>query len=114
MKSTTGRDDHAPPAAQSGLFSTPLTHELDDVIRRSAGHETRDVVEMNPAALRDFIAGTRFGAIRDFAGENVMVLLLAAEIEEMFGRFPGQPRFLLEFTKRGNCAVFPLLEDSAR
>ena len=99
---------------QPGLFAAPLTHELHDVGRGTASHEARDVVEVDPATLCDFVVWTSFGAIRDVAGEHVMVLLLSTKVEEVFGRLPGQSRFFLEFAKGGHGTLLPLLEDAAR
>lgn len=98
---------------QPGLFAAPLTHKLHDVGRWTAGHEASDIVEVDPATLCDFVVRTSFGAIRDFAGEHVMVLLLSTEVEEVFGRLPGKSRFFLEFAKSGDGTLFPLLEDPA-
>jgi len=67
------------------LLPALLTHELHDVGRRPARHEARDVIEVNPATPGYFVTRASFGAIRDFAGEHVMVLLLATEVEKMFG-----------------------------
>ena len=65
------------------LLPAPLTHEFHDVVRRPAGHKARDVVQVHPATPDYFVTRSSFGAIRDFAGENVMVLLLATEVEEV-------------------------------
>lgn len=71
--------------SKTRLLPALLTHELHDVGRRAARHEARDVVEVNPATPGYFVTRASFGAIRDFAGEHVMVLLLATEVEEMLG-----------------------------
>jgi hypothetical protein len=69
----------------SGLLPAPLTYELDDIGRRPAGHEARNVIKMNPATPDYFVTRASFGAAGDFAGEHVMVLLLATEVEEVLG-----------------------------
>ena len=69
----------------SGLFPTSLTDKLHDIGCRPTGYEARDVVDVDPAAPGYFVTRARFGAIRDFAREHVMVLLLATEVEEVFG-----------------------------
>jgi hypothetical protein len=71
--------------SKTRLLPALLTHKLHDVGRRAARHEARDVVEVNPATPGYFVTRASFGAIRDFAGEHVMVLLLATEVEEMLG-----------------------------
>jgi hypothetical protein len=74
---------------KAGLSFAPLTHELHDIGRRPAGRKAGDVVKVNPATLGNLVARASFGAIRNFTGKHVMVLLLATEVEEVFGRLPG-------------------------
>lgn len=69
---------------------------------------------MNPAAPGDFVTRASFGAIRNLAGEHVVMLLFAAKVEEVLGRLAGQSRFFLEFPKRSVRAIFSTLEDPAR
>jgi hypothetical protein len=70
---------------KSGLFSPALGHQLDDAARRPAGQQSGNVVEMNPATFCYFVAGASLGAVRDFAGEHVVVFLLATQVEEIPG-----------------------------
>lgn len=102
------------PAGRRGLLPAPLAHQLHDIVRRSGGEEARNVVQMDPAAPDDFITRARFGAIGDFAGKHVMVLLLATEVEEMLGRLAGELSLFLEFSKRGVRAMLTPLENPAR
>ena len=44
-----------------------------------------DVFEVDPTAFGDLVARASLGVIRDFAGEHVMVLLLATKVEEISG-----------------------------
>lgn len=90
-----------------------MTDELHDIVRWCARHEPWNVFEIHPAATRDFIARTRLGASGDIAIEDVMMLLLASEVEEILGRLAGELCFLLEFSKRGVREMLPALEDSA-
>lgn len=71
--------------SKARLLPALLTHEFHDIGRRPARYEARDVIEVNPATPGYFITRASFGAIRDFAREHVMVLLLATEVEEMLG-----------------------------
>ncbi|SAL09069.1 hypothetical protein AWB64_00070 [Caballeronia sordidicola] len=96
------------------LLFTPLTHELHDVGRRRTGQEARDVFEVDPTAFGYLVTRASLGAIRDFAGEHVMVLLLSTKVEEISGRLPGKPRLFLEFPKCGVREMFSSLKDPAR
>jgi hypothetical protein len=50
---------------------------------------------MNRPARGNLIARTVLAAVRTFAGEHVVVLLLAREVEQIFGGAPhGKTRFI--------------------
>lgn len=70
---------------KTALLPALLAHEFHDAGCRPACYKARDVVNVHPATFRYFVTGASLGAIRDFAGEHVMVLLLATEVEKMFG-----------------------------
>jgi hypothetical protein len=101
------------PTRLFALLSTPLSHELDDIAGRRAGQKTGNVVQMNPAALGDFVVGPSLGVVWNIAGEDVMMFLLATEVEQKLGRLAGKTRFFLEFPKRGFRQMFAALEDAA-
>ena len=71
--------------AAAVLLPAPLTHELHDIGRRPTGDEARNVVQVNPATPGYFVTWASFGATWDVAGKDVMVLLLATEVKEVFG-----------------------------
>jgi hypothetical protein len=70
---------------KTALLPALLAHKFHDVGCRPARYEARDVIQVHPATSGYFVTGASLGAIRDFAGEHVMVLLLATEVEKMFG-----------------------------
>jgi hypothetical protein len=96
------------------LLFSPLSHEIHDVDRRRAGCEAGNIVEVKPSASGYLITRASLRAIRDFAGEHVMVFLFSANIEEVLGRLSGKPGFFLQFPKCRVREMLSPLENSAR
>jgi hypothetical protein len=62
-----------------------LAENFHDDFRRQAGRQSAKLIKMNPATFGYFVTWASFGAVRDFAGEHVMVFLLAAKVKEVLG-----------------------------
>lgn len=96
------------------LLPAPLIDQPHDIARGAARDQARDVVEVDPSTPGDLAARPRFGLPRYFAGKDVVVLLLAANVEQVPGRLAEEAGLLLELSKRGLRKLLTALQHAAR
>lgn len=80
------------------LLPAPLVDEPENIVRRAARDQARDVVEMDPSTPGYLATRACLGLPGYFAGEHMMVFLLAANVEQIPGCLSGEPGLLPEFS----------------
>ncbi len=96
------------------LLPAPLVDQPKNIVRWAAGDQARDVVEVDPSTPGYLAARARLGLPGYFAGEHVMVFLLAANVEQIPGCLTGEPGLLPEFPQRGFRKMLAALQHAAR